>query len=137
MECQSVYGPAAYLADVLRFLDSHPSEVASKSVRDILFGRRPDIGNIKLNCENTQTPMPYIDLVCEVLESTIASPAPTPDFSFQTTRTAAELRAFPEHTRDAAYDTLRDADYPMYAPFDLRQEEARVFLKHLVRRAGS
>ncbi len=129
--CQSVYGPAAYLADVLRYLASHDSEVAGKTVQTILFERRPDIGNIKLSCENTETPLPYIDLVCEVLENAVPAPAPSPGFSFQTTLTAAELRASPEHVREEAYDVLRDADYPMDVTFDLRQEEARMFLRHL------
>jgi peptidoglycan hydrolase-like protein with peptidoglycan-binding domain len=150
--CQSVYGPPAYLADVLRYLDSHDSEVANqplppgwpwlgyldlhnsevanKTVKAILFDRRPDLGNIKLNCENTETPLPYIDLICEVLENAIA-PNPNPNFSFQTTRSAAELRAFPEHVREEAYSTLRDANYPLNTAFDLWQEEARVFLQHL------
>ena len=80
--CQSVYGPAAYSADILRFLDQHPSEVANKTVMDLLFERRPDIGNIKLNCQNTETPLPYIDLVCEVLENAIPRPKPAPQFQF-------------------------------------------------------
>lgn len=129
--CQSVYGPAAYLADMLRFLDQHPSEVANKTVKDTLFERRPDIGNIKLNCQNSDTPLPYIDLVCEVLENAIAAPAPAPDFSFQTTRTAAELRAAPEHVRLDAYEKLRTADFPLNTAFDLWQEQTRVFLDHL------
>jgi peptidoglycan hydrolase-like protein with peptidoglycan-binding domain len=129
--CQSVYGPAAYLADVLRFLDKHPSELANKTVKDLLFERRPDIGNIKLNCENTETPLPYIDLVCEVLENAIAAPNPATNFAFQSTRTAAELRAAPEHVREEAYDKLRSADFPLNIAFDLWQEQARVFLQHL------
>lgn len=129
--CQSVYGPAAYLADVLRFLDKHPSEVASKTVKDVLFERRPDLGNIKLNCQNTETPLPYIDLVCEVLENAMSAPLPAPDFSFQTSKTAAELRAAPEHVRQAAYDKLRAADFPLHRSFDLWQEQTRLFLGHL------
>jgi peptidoglycan hydrolase-like protein with peptidoglycan-binding domain len=129
--CQSVYGPAAYLADVLRFLDKHPSEVANKTVKDILFERRPDLGNIKLNCQNTETLLPYTDLVCEVLENAIAAPNPAPNFSFQTTKAAAELRAAPEHVRLEAYDKLRIADFPLNAAFDLWQEQTRVFLQHL------
>ncbi|WP_308636277.1 Tc toxin subunit A-related protein [Paenibacillus silvisoli] len=128
--CQSVYGPSAYLADVLRYLDSHGSETAGKTVKDILFERRPDIGNIKLNCENTDTPMPYIDLVCEVLEHAVP-PVPDADFSLQTTRSPAELSAFPEHIRREAYDTLRTADYPVDGAFDLWQESSRLYLRHL------
>ncbi|MFC0200716.1 Tc toxin subunit A-related protein [Paracoccus rhizosphaerae] len=129
--CQSVYGPAAYLADMLRFLDQHPAEAAGKTVRDMLFERRPDIGNIKLNCPNTDTPLPYVDLVCEVLENAVAAPAPAPDFSFQTTRKAKELRAAPEHVRLAAYARLKSADFPLSVGFDLSQEQTRTFLRHL------
>lgn len=129
--CQSVYGPAAYLADVLRFLDSHPSTQTGKTVRDILFTRRPDIGNIKLNCDNTETPLPYIDLVCEVLESAVPAPSTESDFKFQTTRTANELRAFAENVRKDAYDLLKTADYPINSTFNLWQEEARIYLQHL------
>ncbi|MEO8417816.1 MAG: peptidoglycan-binding protein, partial [Methylophilaceae bacterium] len=129
--CQSVYGPAAYLADVLRFLGKHPAEAPGKTVQDILFERRPDIGNIKLNCENTDTPMPYIDLVCEILENAVPAPTPAPQFSFQTTREAAELRAVPEHVRESTYDKLRIADFPLNLGFDLWQEQSRVFMQHL------
>jgi hypothetical protein len=129
--CQSVYGPPAYLADLFRYLDGHNAEEADKMVQDVLFDRRPDLGNIKLNCENTETPIPYVDLVCEILENALSAPDPNPDFDFQTTRPAEELRAFPEHVRGQAYDVLRQADYPINASFHLWQEEARVFLQHL------
>jgi peptidoglycan hydrolase-like protein with peptidoglycan-binding domain len=129
--CQTVYSPAAYLADVLRFLDEHPSQTANKMVRQVLFDRRPDLGNLKLNCENTETPLPYVDLVCEVLEAAVPAPGTTPNFSFQTTRPPEELRAFPENLRKEAYDVLRGADFPMGSVFDLWQQEARVWLDHL------
>ncbi len=129
--CQSVYGPAAYLTDMLRFLDEHPSEVVNKTVRDLLFERRPDIGNIKLNCQNTDTPLPYIDLVNEVLENAIAAPNPLPNFNLQTTVEAEELRAAPQHVRIEAYEKLRIAEFPMVTGFDLWQEQARMFLDHL------
>ncbi|SNT49754.1 Peptidoglycan-binding (PGRP) domain of peptidoglycan hydrolases-containing protein [Asanoa hainanensis] len=145
--CQSVYGPAAYLADVLRFLEQHPAKLAGRTVRDVLFDRRGDLGNIKLNCANTDTPLPYVDLVNEILECAVPAPATQPDFAYQTTRDAAELRAFPEHQRAAAYDVLAAADYPLTGVLDLAQEEARAFLGHLgtprhelmraLRRAGS
>ena len=49
----------------------------------------------------------------------------------QTTRTAAELRAQPEHRLDAAYGTLRGAVYPWALPFDLARAEIDAFLDHL------
>jgi peptidoglycan hydrolase-like protein with peptidoglycan-binding domain len=129
--CQSLYGPAAYLADVLRFIDSHLSQQPPKTVREVLFDRRPDIGNIKLNCQNTETPLPYVDLVCEILEAAVPAPNAQPDLTFQTTRSAEELRAFPENVRQEVYDLLRTADFPLDRVFDLWQQEARVWLNHL------
>ncbi|GFJ82142.1 neuraminidase-like domain-containing protein [Phytohabitans houttuyneae] len=128
-DCLSVLGPPAYLADVLRFLQEQPSEIAGESVREQLFKRRPDLGTLKLNCDNTNVALPYVDLVNEVLEALV--PPGEPGTGHQTTRTAQELRAFPEHERRAAYDTLKEADFPMHSAFNLWQEQARVFLGHL------
>lgn len=73
--CRSVYSPAAYLVDLLHFLKDRPSKISSKSVKDVLFDRRPDLGEIELTCENTSTPLPYVDLVNEILENAV-SPFP-------------------------------------------------------------
>jgi receptor-binding and translocation channel-forming TcA subunit of Tc toxin/ABC toxin-like protein/neuraminidase-like protein/putative peptidoglycan binding protein len=89
--CRSVYGPAAYFVDVLHFLrnrrlidtftraaDGNVTGVTWKSTtaKDALFERRADLGEIELTCENTNTPLPYVDLVNEVLENAIASFTP-------------------------------------------------------------
>lgn len=131
--CQSLYGPPAYLADIFRFLKRHDSLVERNgrtlTVQEILFERRPDLGNIKLNCDNTETPMPYIDLVCEILENNI--PPQKKDFSYQTESDQKQLRAMPQNIREEAYDTLAEADYPIYSSFDLWQQEARMNLNYL------
>jgi peptidoglycan hydrolase-like protein with peptidoglycan-binding domain len=134
--CKSIYGPAAYLTDLLRFLKMHDSLVPRPgrpgeflTVKEVLFQRRPDLGNIKLNCQNTNTPLPYIDLVCEILENNIAPQQL--DFSNQTTLIAEELRAMPQYVRAHAYNTLAGADFPMNSSFNLWQEEARVYLAYL------
>ena len=44
-------------------------------MRDVLLERRPDLGDIELSCENTTTPLPYIDLVNEILEDGPSHPA--------------------------------------------------------------
>jgi hypothetical protein len=67
-ECASVHGPAAYLVDILEFL-------GNRSARAALFARRPDLGHIELSCENTNTPLPLIDLATEVLEDVVAPPS--------------------------------------------------------------
>lgn len=78
--CRSVYSPAAYFVDTLRFLGergTHGTTINSgKNVRQVLLERRPDLGEIELSCENTNTPLPYIDLVNETLEDVVAPPTP-------------------------------------------------------------
>ena len=82
-ECNSVYGAPAYLTDILHFLENRNSTLAlttkpkrsQASVKDMLLQRRPDIGDIDLNCDNTNTELPYIDIACEIMEDYIASPA--------------------------------------------------------------
>ncbi len=64
--CRSVFSPAAYLTDLLRFLQK-------RGAKDALFKRRPDIGEIDLNCDNSLVPIPYIDLVCEILEDALVT----------------------------------------------------------------
>jgi Tc toxin complex TcA C-terminal TcB-binding domain/Neuraminidase-like domain len=131
--CKSLYGPAAYFTDMLRFLKEHNSLIKqggkTLTVKDILFLRRPDLGNIKLNCENTNTALPYIDLVCEILENNIAPQQK--NFSYQTTLSQRELRAIPQYIRPHAYTVLATADFPMNVSFNLGQEEARTYLNFL------
>jgi hypothetical protein len=67
--CSSAYGPAAYFVDLLKFL-------GDRGVREKLFERRPDLGDIELSCENTNTVLPMIDLAIEVLENAVAPPPP-------------------------------------------------------------
>jgi hypothetical protein len=71
-QCRAVTSPAAYLVDCLRFLTERNSTDPAHSVKDILFQRRPDIGWLDLTCANTNTALPYIDLVCERLEQRVA-----------------------------------------------------------------
>jgi hypothetical protein len=77
--CRSVYSPAAYLVEILQFLDKRSvvdltgkAPAAGYLAKDVLFKRRPDLGDIDLSCENATTPLPYIDLVCEILEEAVA-----------------------------------------------------------------
>jgi hypothetical protein len=75
-ECRSVLSPAAYFTDILMFLRDRNSSKAKPgggfySVKDILFDRRPDLGWLELNCENALTTLPYVDIVCEVLERAV------------------------------------------------------------------
>jgi len=129
--CRSVYSPAAYLVDLLEFLDSvvmTPDDgTASYTARDVLFERRAEIGEILLSCRNTNTVVPYVDLVNEVLENAIAPTGTVP----QTEGAPEDIRVVPEHLNADAYDELAEAVYPWSLPFALPAEEARVWLNHL------
>jgi Tc toxin complex TcA C-terminal TcB-binding domain/Neuraminidase-like domain len=70
--CESVYSPSAHFVDLLRFLGQRVTAHGVTSVRDVLLARRPDLGDIELSCANTETLVPYIDLVNEILEDAVA-----------------------------------------------------------------
>lgn len=84
-DCRSVHGAPAYLVDVLQFLkhrlvvDTTAPAVPVKVAKDVLFARRPDLGDTDLSCANTNTPLPYLDVVCELLEEAVA---PDPGFAY-------------------------------------------------------
>jgi peptidoglycan hydrolase-like protein with peptidoglycan-binding domain len=89
-KCRSVLSPAAYFVDLLRFLKDKPlssrlvgtdgSGNGNETVKDILFERRPEIGEIELSCQNTNTALPHVDLVNEILENAISPFAPFSSF---------------------------------------------------------
>ncbi|MEV8369059.1 neuraminidase-like domain-containing protein [Microbacterium sp. NPDC064584] len=127
--CSSMYGPAAYLADVLRFLDEHEATTGGRTVRAVMSERRPDITKIKLNCPNTDMVVPYIDLTNEILEAAYPGSAAVTDR--QTTLPTDELRAAPEHQDDTVYEHLRTSDVPISSSYDLWQDQTRTLLAHL------
>jgi hypothetical protein len=133
--CRSVYSPAAYLVDLLHFLDRGPWQLTPRGPArpiTVLQWRRPDILHIPLPCENTHTLIPYIDLVNEVLEAYVAySRVPNRSLGDAGRVTSEELLASPQHVEDAAYTELKKAVFPFSLPFDRHLETARVYLEHL------
>ena len=151
--CRSVYSPAAYFVDLLEFLRWTPNNEALNE----LLNRRPDLEFIKLNCENTNTLIPYVDLVNEILESYIrynqtlpyaghklgtpfnpplpagVSPPPYSPHPNDTTEGATpdQLGVNPENTNYDAYKILEQAVYPFSLPFNLPLEMVRIYLEHL------
>ncbi|MBK8939089.1 MAG: hypothetical protein IPM79_16035 [Polyangiaceae bacterium] len=138
--CRSVLSPAAYLVDLLQLLDSVP-RAPSGSARDEIAERRPDLLKLALSCANTDTPVPYVDLVNEILEVLTATASwPASPEPMDTAATADELAAEPEalfpSERTSAYAKLEEEVFPLHLPFHRWQEEVRIDLEHLgVRRA--
>lgn len=127
--CQSALSPAAYLVDVLHWLDTRPKTQSKTPLSVLLQNRRADIATIELACANTNTPLPYLDLVNEILEIEVA-PGEGPPV-YQTRGDAADLAAHPEHLHTPAYEALAEEVYPFSLPFNLWLDEARTYLEHL------
>jgi peptidoglycan hydrolase-like protein with peptidoglycan-binding domain len=137
---ESVLGPSAYLVDILHFLDKNkydedgevteaygPPSDPCKNPIDVLLSRRPDIQHIDLTPENAETPLPYIDLVNEILEYYVVNNKLN---GFQGHNvndiTSAELMARPQFVIDQAYELLKGQMYPFNLPFDRRLETLRL-----------
>ncbi|CAG7645468.1 neuraminidase-like domain-containing protein [Paenibacillus allorhizosphaerae] len=80
-QCRSIHGPAAYLVELLRFLDRPVVPGGFHNPQTVLLERRPEIEHIPLDCENTNTTIPYIDLVIETLEFYIVHGLNLTDFT--------------------------------------------------------
>jgi hypothetical protein len=111
--CRSILSPAAYLVNLLKFIDvkadSQGGELKEKNPLKILLDRRPDIEHLPLTCENTNIPIPYIDLVNEILEYYITNGLSLATYSGHTMddrATPEELLANPQFAIDNAYTIL-------------------------------
>ncbi|WP_321503373.1 neuraminidase-like domain-containing protein [Breoghania sp.] len=64
-ECKSIFGPAAYLVDLNRIIDEYITEPNKSTIPPAMAfnARRPDIAQIPLTCEATNTLVPYVMLV--------------------------------------------------------------------------
>ena len=97
----------------------------------VLMSRRPDIQHLPLTCENTNTALPYIDVVNETLEYFVANHGqndPLANYQGHDTRDlhTDDLLASPQFVVDAAYDVLRnDSFFPAPLPFDQPMENLR------------
>jgi len=139
-ECRSLGGPTAYLVQVFEFLDKRcapnakgvtPLDVLIGNAAKGVAGLRPDLAHIKLSCENTNTTLPAVDLVNEVLESCLVfnSPLAQPPDASSAGVTASELEAEPENLKAKAYETLAGAVFPIGLPFDLVPAVVRSYLQ--------
>ncbi|WAS90970.1 neuraminidase-like domain-containing protein [Nannocystis punicea] len=130
-DCRSVFSPSAYFVDLLHFLANQPGQDAGSSALDVLKARRPELTTIELSCINTNTEVPYIDLVNELLEYHVSrraeAPPSVPTSFWQTTWTAEELAIRPEHQIQEAYEVTAQGLYPWLLPFDLPFAETSMY----------
>jgi hypothetical protein len=159
--CRSILGPAAYLVNLLRFLDPAPEawakrladwktahggapypyadipawkadgEPAPMTPYEVLTQRRPDLPKLPLTCENTNTALPYLDIVNEILEQYTAEGTLAGMPVYDTGNATSEnLIAEPANQLAKAYSTLKAARYPLTLPFDLFLTTVRAFCDH-------
>lgn len=157
-ECNSVYSPAAYFVELLQYLRNNnldpdlpagsplikkadPKDISNTPLEK-LFRRRPDLGCLELTCVNTNTVLPYIDLVNEVMESFVVhlkeyhtstlypKQADIDPWNVED-ETTGELLAQPQHTNYDAYCILKNAVYPFTLPYHQPIDAIRIFLKYL------
>ena len=124
-ESLSLLSPAAYLVDLLRFLQC----VNAENIYKKFITKRADIPFILLNKENSEILIPQIDNICEVLEDKVCGI----DWSkMQTSGNQKDVLAVPQFTNVPAYRQLASSAMPVYRPyFNLPQTQIREILKEL------
>lgn len=153
-QCESIFSPSAYLVDILKFLDlkkydRNGLEVLPKTYKqenplDVLLNRRPDIEHLDLTCENTNTVLPYIDIVNEILEYWVVKNADiAPEIAFLHLKdfeghnifegdSTEDLLANPLYIDQTVYDTiLSTAIYPTNLPFNYPLTSLRAYYNAL------
>jgi len=125
-DCRSVLSPAAYLVDLLLFLDKPPASAGNPQA--VFLTRRPDVQYLPLTCENTNTPMPYIDVVNETMEYYVANGSLSNYRGHDTDGSATEdLMASPQFVLTTAYQTMLTQNFPPPLPFHQALESLRLY----------
>ncbi|MEO5562423.1 MAG: neuraminidase-like domain-containing protein, partial [Chitinophagaceae bacterium] len=109
--CRSIFSPAAYFVDLMYFVEKNVSDKVFKTRKNhalYLKNRRPDLWSLKLTCENTNTLIPYLDVVNEVLEAYLKRSLSITD----------------------VYKRLHTEQVSFNLPFNLYLEEIRIYLTH-------
>ena len=122
--CKSVLSPAAYFVDLMRLVDANLTRPVFTGPRANhrlrLSNRRPDLWKLPLTCANTETLIPTLDIVNEILEDYIVkgiTPAPAGRAAIRT----------------AAYGRLAAARDTFNQPFVLPLRRTEAYLRHFGR----
>ena len=110
----SIFSPAAYFLDLMRITDEYITNPNTcKDENNIPEGfalekRRPDLFDLKLNSENSDKPVPFLQIVNDILKRRIED----------------------ESEFDDAFKELACAYYPFNLPFNLPLAQIRLYLKY-------
>ena len=108
------------MVDLLQFIDLDGMDYDGINPIDRLLERRPDIEHLELTCENTNTVLPYIDLVNEILEYYIIHPDLNDEtvtiensidnfsgYNISEDTESEDLLAIPQHINGLAYEKTK------------------------------
>jgi Tc toxin complex TcA C-terminal TcB-binding domain/Neuraminidase-like domain/Salmonella virulence plasmid 28.1kDa A protein len=124
--CQSVLSPAAYFVDMMRYIDVNVTQkvfVGAQANHSFkLKNRRPDLWSLELTCDNTETLIPTLDIINDILEQFVFK-------SQGLTATAGD----PQPTQAAVYRRLKDAKDSFLQPFVLPLRRIEAYISHFDR----
>ena len=112
-DCRSILSPAAYFVDLMHFIEKNISDQVFSARQDhplYLRNRRKDLWELKFNCVNTNTFIPYLTIVNEILESYLQSSEGYTNVFNELSQTSANIS--------------------FALPFNLALEELRLYLGH-------
>ena len=130
--CQSIFSPAAYFVDLMRWCEDYVppwgnlNPDTSEAPRDTLSlkRRRPDLWTLPLTCENTNTLVPTLTIVNEVLESFIAAEVEAPHEG--PLPSGADRRAIQGHVYGKLLSRFR---HTRTLPFSLPHHQIKKYLE--------
>lgn len=127
---KSAHGAPYPFPNQVAFNAANQPQDTEISPLNVLLSRRPDIEHLPLTCENTNTALPYIDVVNETLEYFIANTNQQLSLNgylgHDTNGAASEdLLASPQFVMDSAYATLQGERFPGPLPFHQPLESLR------------
>lgn len=140
--CSSVYSASAYFVEILQFLHnnnldpsktkSNPADL-SNSALAVLLQRRPDLQYLQLTCENTNTVLPYIDIVNEIMEYYVyhSNLSNYKGHNISPEDKSEDLKASPQHVITEAYKILAGKVSPFNLPYNQPLDVIRAYLDTL------
>ncbi len=126
--CQSIISPAAYFVDLMEFIETHITRETFGNARPSntlsLWQRRRDLWDLTLSCECTETLVPYLTIINEILEN----------YAYRHLEGLDPHEALPERRviEDAVYAALYSAEslHSFRQPFMLPLERLTTYLTH-------
>ncbi|NEO39248.1 MAG: hypothetical protein F6J90_24090 [Moorea sp. SIOASIH] len=117
--CGSIFSAAAYIVDLMRIVDQYITEPYQDSISQAggltLNQRRPDLAEIELTCENTNSFIHNLQIINRILEARVKTALGSED----------------------ALLSLGTITYPFTLPFHFPQEQIRSYLGHLKTKLGT